>query len=163
MKKILFLATCLLASTVSFAMPKLGDKVVYAVILEVNGQKTTGTVEKELASEDKATSLFILRTTENLNGQSNVQEEKVNPQDLPNEETISAMLDQCADMGGLVEAVTVPAGTFEKTCLLEGSNNEKTERHWFALNVAIFGTVKSEIIEKDIHTTYELQSTNLSK
>lgn len=118
MKKYLFVLASVLAAVSASATPLLGDHAEFAVTASKNGQSINGTAVFELTAFDSSRSEFTQRTTMQWDGRSaQSQEDKIAMNEMINDETIDYVLagSGCAENGGVLETVTVPAGTFP-TC-----------------------------------------------
>jgi hypothetical protein len=107
------------------ATPKLGDYASYDATVTNNGQSFVVRIQRELIREDAANAQFLERQTVELPGQPAEATESWNPADaFLSDAFIAEALGKCSENGGALQAVTVPAGTFD-TCALPYETDEE--------------------------------------
>jgi len=154
MKTIFMSLVSVLFAATAFAMPAVGDLALYNVTVSQGGQTISGTVETTITATNAG--MFTMQTTMNFNGQSQVKSEQRSAQDLLSDSTIQQIIAQCAQVGGKIESVTVPAGTFN-TCAVPSQEHGTTGTMWVAQ--VPFGLVKIDQTNAQGQKTYgELQS-----
>ncbi len=144
------LATTVLA-TLAQATPLVGDYSNFKLTINAEGQTLVGTYEMALVAKT-ANGFKMTRTTKFDNQPAQHEEQDVNTEDLANDEFITAVLESCAEQGGVSEVVTVAAGTFN-TCALPTETGKVWVTH------APFGIVKvQETTPEGYLVNLELQS-----
>ncbi|MBX2993939.1 MAG: hypothetical protein KF681_03940 [Bdellovibrionaceae bacterium] len=152
----LFTTLAILAfSAVASAYPALKDKAVFNGVFQGGGGGTMNfTQTLEIVNVLNNNSQFVVRQTLNLpNGQTQQQDNTFASTDLLDKAGVDNILAQCTQAGGALEALTVPAGTFN-TCALP---QERGGKVWVG-DVA-FGIVKQVQVDEEENTiTVELAS-----
>lgn len=131
--KTAFTAVLMLATSIAFASPKVGDTAKYKGITQgVNFE-----MEVKLTAYDAASDTFTKTTTTSVMGQTQSEAETIASDDLATDEQLQAIVTYCEvpEIGGKKEKVTTAAGTFD-TC--------KVNSDGAVVNMAIvpFGFVK---------------------
>ena len=145
-------------ATSALAMPNIGDEAMYAASVTQAGQTVTGTVEFKLMSLDTGTNYWSEQITTDFPGQSTVQNQSVSASELMNDTQIQALLQNCAGAAGVLQTITVPAGTFN-TCELPANDaaNGTTGMVW--IGEATFGLIQEDMTSADgKHSVMQLQS-----
>jgi putative hemolysin len=119
----LFLASMtLLLSVAAAATPKVGDYSEFDLTVSQGAQSMVGTYSMAIVSEagDQVSTL----TTIHFEGQTDqVKEEVSKKAEMLNDQTIADVLTNCAQYGGTLETVTVPAGAMN-SCKLALQENK---------------------------------------
>jgi putative hemolysin len=154
MKVVLSLAV-LAFSAMASAYPALKDKAVYNGTFQGGGGGGMSfTQTLEIVNALNNNTQFVVRQTLNLpNGQTQSQDNTFNASDLLDKAMVGQILAQCTQAGGALEALTVPAGSFQ-TCALP---QERGGKVW--VGDAAFGIIKQiQIDEEENIITVELAS-----
>lgn len=146
MKTILVTLATVITSA-ALAMPAVGDKATYNGTTIQAGTTYNFVVENAIISQDATTGFFNIDQTLTYNGQTQVKSIQEDPANLPTDAAVSSYLTNCTMIGGKLETITVPAGTFD-TC----SVTTDTGTLWIAQ--VPFGIAKSVRGDEQI----ELQS-----
>lgn len=155
MKNILLPAVTLLTSSVAFAMPSVGDQALYDATLSKAGAVTAATAELELVSLDAANQQFQEKTTIVANGATQSNTKTVEASSLASDEIVTQVLATCSEIGGHLETITVPAGTFD-TCALP--SDASTPGTYWVSHVS-FGVVKQDFTNSSgVHIVMVLRS-----
>lgn len=131
--KTAFTAVLMLATTLAFATPKVGDTAKY----KGTAQGMSFEMEVKLTAYDAASDTFTKVTTTSVMGQTDSEAETVLTDDLATDQQLQAIVTYCEvpEIGGKKEKVVVAAGTFN-TC--------KISQEGADINMAVvpFGIVK---------------------
>jgi hypothetical protein len=159
MKTIFMSLVSVLFAATAFAMPTVGDNAVYNVTISQGGQSMTGTLESTITAANNGA--YTIESKINMGGQSQVQNDQRTEQDMVSDALVGQILGSCAQYGGKMESVTVPAGTFN-ACALPADPQNGTGYTWVA-QVA-FGVVKVDTTDTQGQRTYgELKSFKFGK
>jgi hypothetical protein len=152
--KVLALSLSLLASFSVMSMPTVGDKATYQI--SMSGVQFESTIE--LTAFNEATQMFTQTTTTSLMGQTTSDVEEVSIEDLNSDAELDAALSSCqsAEVGGVLESVTVAAGTFD-TCKI--TNESGTVN----MGKVPFGVVKMEASAEGMPVNMELKSFSIAE
>lgn len=140
----LFVAS-LFFSLSALAMPKVGDRSVYDIVAtDASGVSTPmGQITGELISFDAATRSFVQRTTTAVLGQPvEIEDDRVDIDDLYSEAELRQGLADCVSDGGIREIVVVAGNPLDTCKFDDGSTIE-----WFGL--VPFAYVKQVEIDSD--------------
>jgi hypothetical protein len=119
-----------LVSASAYATPKLGDFAQFDLTISLDGQSAQGEMVQEIVQANGEK--FLERNTVNIPGQAPEVTENWKPaSEFMDDATIDAILANCADAGGSLQNVSVPAGTFT-TCALNFDNEESRGTAWVA-------------------------------
>lgn len=133
-----------LASVVAFAYPSVKDSATFkGTYAAAAGGSIDFTQTIEIVSFNASASQYTLKNTVVYNGQTNVQNADVAADQLLNNARVASILADCSQMGGTLESLTVPAGTFN-TCKVP---QERGSMIWVA--DAPFGFVKEIYIDEE--------------
>lgn len=147
-------------SSVAFAYPALNDKAEFAGKYEGGGGGSMNfTLSLEITNVVNNGTQFVVHSVTTLpNGKVQAQDETYNASDLLSQETVNEILSQCSQSGGVIESVTVPAGTFQ-ACSLPQQNGGRV---W--IGDVTFGLVKNIQIDEEMNkVTIELQAHQAGK
>lgn len=159
MKTIFISLVSVLFTTAALAMPAVGDNAVYSLQISQGGQSMSGTLETTITGF--ANGSYSLESKINMGGQQQVQNDQRQAQEMVTDALISQIMTNCAQYGGKLESVTVPAGTFN-TCALPVNPQDGTGTTWVA-NVP-FGLVKVDSTDTQGQKTFgELNSFKFGK
>lgn len=159
MKTIFISLVSVLFTTAAMAMPAIGDNAVYSLQISQGGQSVSGTLETTITANNSGT--FSIESKINLGGQSQVQTEQKSEQEMVSDALIADLMSNCANYGGKIESVTVPAGTFN-ACALPAQPQDGTGFTWIA--PVAFGVVKVDMTNPQGQKTYaELNSFKFGK
>lgn len=159
MKTIVMSLVSVLFTTAAMAMPAVGDNAVYSVQISQGGQSVSGTLESTITAASAGT--FTVESKINLGGQSQVQNETRQAQEMVSDALIADIMTNCASYGGKIESVTVPAGNFN-SCALPSNPQDGTGFTWIA--PVAFGVVKIDTTNTQGQRTYgELNSFKFGK
>jgi hypothetical protein len=159
MKTIFMSLVSMLFAATAFAMPAVGDNAVYNVTISQGGQSVAGTLESTITAANGGT--YTVESKINLGGQSQVQNDQRSEQEMVSDALVGQIMGNCAQYGGKLESVTVPAGTFN-ACALPADPQDVTGYTWVA-QVA-FGVVKVDTTNTQGQRTYgELKSFKFGK
>lgn len=156
--KLFVAATVVFASSFAMAYPVIGDKVEYqgTIKKDPNPEKAIN-IKMEIKSFDAQKQEWIIQQDTTVDGRTYSETEDIDANDMFTPERVQYVLTNCAARGGVLESVTVPAGTFD-SCKLTKANSEESKEVWIA--AVPFGIVK--MIDHDIedgeHLAVELQS-----
>lgn len=114
----LILVLFAMMSVSAFAGPKVGDSASYVGTL--NGAPATMTTS--ITSFNPATSKFLVTTLVIISGQTQTEVDEQDPTEIMSDEMTGPILANCTQYGGVLETITVVAGTFD-TCKLQGNMN----------------------------------------
>ncbi len=110
-----------LSALVSFSVlagPKVGDSASYVGTL--NGAPAAMTTT--ITSFNPATSKFVVTSRAVVAGQAQTEVEEQDPTEIMSDEETGQILENCSSFGGVLETITVVAGTFN-TCKMQGNLN----------------------------------------
>ncbi len=146
----------------SFAMPKVGDRVVYVTSTSTGGSPAVTTrVTQELISFDAAANEFTVRQTIAFpTGTPQVTTTVIASDAIPSTDVINQILSSCAMMGGVTERVAV-GRTNVDTCKMVGVDTVGGEQGTIWIGMVPFGTVKSESVTTagpSVRTSMALES-----
>jgi hypothetical protein len=149
MKSLITLSVSLFSSAL-LAMPAVGDMATYKILAD--GYDIVQ--KQELVSYNSSTGSFTKVTTNLVFGQESTTSEVVAVADLNTDAELNQLLAYCShpQIGGKLETVSVPAGTFNTCAISEGSQKAN-------LGVVPFGLVRFS----DTNATVELVSYKLGK
>jgi hypothetical protein len=146
-----------LAMNMAHAMPTVGDEVIFSSVRVNTGAVTTGTFEMKLASFNTASGNWSEIQTTTENGVAKTETEQVPNSALLTDSSVALLLTSCAGMGGALQTVTVPAGTFP-TCAIPSNSDFSKGTLWIAKGV-VFGIVQEDFTQADgTHTVLQLVS-----
>jgi hypothetical protein len=131
-----------LASTVALAMPSINDSATYELTFSQGGNSVSGTQELIVTSYNESTKLYTVKSTTNINGQSQVKEQQVPVEKLMSDASAEKLMSTCSAQGGAVTQVTVPAGTLS-VCSVPV--NEQGTTGTVYLGAVPFGLVKMDV------------------
>jgi hypothetical protein len=148
-----FLTLVVLAlSSVSFATPAVKDQVTFKGVFAGGGGGTID-FQQTLEITGFANEQWLVRSTLLVNGQNRVEDIQVGKADLMDDAQLKMIIENCAQMGGTSESLTVPAGSF-LTCAVD---QERGGKVW--LGEVPFGIVKQVSVDEEENTiTTELSS-----
>jgi hypothetical protein len=147
----------LFAMNSSFAMPTVGDDVIFSSVRVNAGAVITVTFEMKLISYDSASGKWTERQTTTENGVSKVENDQVLNSALLTDAGVATLLANCVSMSGTLQTVTVPAGTFS-TCAVASNSAFSNGTLWIAKGV-VFGVVQEDFTQADgTHTVLQLVS-----
>ena len=159
MKTIFMSLVSVLFAATAFAMPTMGGNAVYNVTISQGGQSMQGTLESTITAANSGS--YTVESKINLGGQSQVQNQQRSEQEMVSDALVGQILGNCAQYGGKLETVTVPAGTFN-TCALPADPQDGTGFTW--VGQVAFGVVKVDTTDTQGQKTYaELQSFKFGK
>jgi len=147
MIKFTTISCAVLFAVSSFAMPKVGDRVVYVTSTSTGGSAAvTSRVTQELVSFDSATNEFTMRQTIALaTGTPQVTTTWIVAVGIPSTHVINQCPSSWALMGGVTERVAV-GRTNVDTCKMIGGDPVGGEQGTIWIGMVPFGTVKSESV-----------------
>lgn len=132
-----------MSSTAAMAMPSVGDSVVYAATVVVGDKTVDSTIENSLV-EKNSKGQFLMKTTTTVKGQTpRIEQAWVDSSTLKSDSTITQTLEQCLVIGGTLDSVTVPAGTFN-TCALTATTRVTQNTEW--IGAVPFGIVQRKFV-----------------
>ena len=100
----------------------------------------SGSTEMEITSFDTSTQLYTVKTTLTVGDQKSDDEQQVKASDLLTDDLIASTIAQCLQMGGKLEKILVPAGSFD-TCAIVIEDENELVTTWVAQ--VPFGIAKS--------------------
>ena len=159
MKKIiLFLSIPFMA----FAQPNVGDFVKYNVRIEFAGnQADQGTLEMKIVDKNQEGLFHVLTTTIFDQGGTQVEDEWAGADRFMSKEDVEQYLQICTQIGGTIENIQVPAGSFE-SCHYASSNDQEDSEGWIA-RVPLVGAAKFNSYKKAEDTKAYLELVNSSQ
>ena len=121
--KLISLVTMVLSfSFPAFAFPTVGDEALFDLTqTDSSGNTLQGTYEVEILGYDSTMHRYEQRSTQILDGDTSVQEGETDENQFYSDSVVTDILNRCAQYGGVLETVTVPAGTFN-TCAVPYSD-----------------------------------------
>jgi hypothetical protein len=134
-----------LVSASAYATPKLGDYAAFDLTATQNGQSAQGTLEQEIvqANGDQ----FLERQTVTFSGQApEVSDAWKAVSDFLDDNTINAILANCASAGGTAQSITVPAGTYN-TCAMNFDSEDSKGTVW--ITAVPFGVARVDTLIKE--------------
>ena len=111
------------AVSLAHAMPTIGDDVIFSSVRVNAGAVITGTFEMKLVSfnsgnsGDSTSGKWTEKQTTTENGVAKVQNQQIPGSALLTDSAVALILTNCTTMGGTLQTVTVPAGSFP-TCAI---------------------------------------------
>lgn len=151
MKKIIVLAT-MLVSVSSFAMPKVGDYAEFTGTTTRDGKSLPGYLTTEITAFDAATKEYTVKTVYQFQDEGAPTVEESKQTDMPTDATIDSILANCANIQGVTETITVPAGTFT-TCKAPSD-----QEGYVWIGKVPFGVVKLDVVQDGTHILMDLKS-----
>jgi hypothetical protein len=150
----LLVFSALVFSLSAYASPKVGDYAAYATTLSLNGQTIQADVQRELTQFNASTNQYLERQTTQISGQSpQVNESWTDASNYLDDATIDSVLANCAASGGALQAVSVPAGSFN-TCALPFSSDDSSGTAFVAK--VPFGVVRLDSVRKSDGMTTQM-------
>lgn len=149
MKK-LFVVLGLLVGSTAMAMPAVGDSADYNFTLDQEGFVLTGTLQMKLTAYDSMKKTYTRETTTTIAGQTSTSTDDTPEADLLTDAQVDAEIANCVSLGGTLEPVTVPAGTFDTCALGDTAGNKQ----WTAK--VPFGIAKGELMQEGAKISLEL-------
>jgi hypothetical protein len=150
------------AMNTAFAMPTLGDDVIFSSVRVNAGAVITGTFEMKLVSFDSTSGKWTERQTTTENGVTKVENEQILSSALLTDAGVALLLANCTTMGGTLQTVTVPAGTFP-TCAIASNSDFSNGTLWVAKGI-VFGVVQEDFTQADgTHTVLQLVSQTVGR
>lgn len=138
----LIAALVFLTATTALATPKIGDFANFNVDVEKNGQKASLTLSREITQFNQANNSYMIKQVITMpNGEKQESEDWQTADNFLNDETIDSILANCAQYGGALQEITVPAGKFN-TCALKFDNQD-------AVGIAWVGKVSMGLVRLD--------------
>jgi|GEM_PF-1508283 hypothetical protein len=168
MKLISMLASgaLVLASSIAMAYPAVGDKTGYNGTCVKKGETKTWTATMEVIAWLDASKMWIIKKDVMKNGQTKTDIDGVAEADMWTADKWTDVSTNCVAKGGVMEDVTVAAGTFN-TCHMtkistDGDDSETKHMWWGDVPG---GLVKKMIVDTDDDETktIELNSVTLGQ
>ncbi|MNT03135.1 hypothetical protein D3C72_1376550 [compost metagenome] len=152
-----------LASTVAMAYPAVGDKTGYNGSCMKGTETKTWTSTKEVIAWVDASKLWIVKTDVMKNGKTKTDIDGVSEADMWTADKWTDISTNCVAKGGVMEDVTVVAGTFN-TCHMTKTDGDGDMKHvwWGDVPGGIVKKVKMDV-EDNKTTTIELNSVTLGQ
>jgi hypothetical protein len=152
MLRSIFAFALIFVSTEALATPKVGDAASFETAVTQNGQSAIGLVSIELMSYDAARGFLQRQTAEFPGSAPEVTEEWMPENEFFSDATIDQLLGKgnssignCAHFNGTLQAITVPAGTFD-SCAIPFESAENKGTVWVA-KVSL-GIVRLDLVSK---------------
>jgi hypothetical protein len=154
---VLAAGTVILASTVALAYPKVGDKAGYNGSCKKGTEEKTWTLSKEVLLWVDADKKWVIKKDTMKDGGTKTELEYVADADMWSSAMWTDMMTNCVTKGGVMEDVTVPAGTYN-TCHMMTTEDGKTKHMWWGdVPWGIVKKMKEDTAEGKT-TTWELNS-----
>lgn len=157
-QKVILIGAVLMGSTAAFAYPVVGDKVEFSGTFKQDpGAEVPLNLKMEVLSFDGTEQEWIVREETTIDGKTKVSNEDIDAKDMFTPAKVQYVLTNCEARGGVIENVTVPAGTFS-ACHLVRADSEESKELW--IGDVPFGVLKmiSHDMEDGEHFAVELQS-----
>ena len=154
-----------LASTIAMAYPAVGDKTGYTGT-KVEGTETkTWTATKEVIAWVDANKLWIVKTDVMKNGKTKTHIDGVAEADMWTADKWTDVSTNCVAKGGVMEDVTVPAGTFNTCKMTKTDKDGETKEFWWGdVPCGLVKMMKTEMDDGKTETyTVELTSVTLGQ
>lgn len=114
--RLLMAAPLLMATSIAFAYPKVGDKAQYkGTLTQGTTPATELVVDKEVLLFNDLAKKWIVKVDETMNGSTKTELVDVDDAKMYTPAMYQQVMAQCVAKGGTVEAITTPAGNFN-TC-----------------------------------------------
>ncbi len=120
MKPFLFFSLSLFSLT-AWATPQVGDFAAYDLQITMGENSLEAQVQNELLQENQKDGTFLERETTTLQGETETSEEWKSASDYLDDVAIDNALANCAEIGGTLQSIEVPAGRFD-TCRIAFDN-----------------------------------------
>jgi hypothetical protein len=158
MRTVLISLSALFMTTAAFAMPSVGDDVVFDATITQGNQTAKATVERKLVSFDQNKNTYDQQVTVTFAGQQpQVSDSNVDAANLVTDAQAADAVQNCANYGGTSATVTVPLGTFP-VCNLPISG-DAGEQGTASVAKVVFGEARQETTKSDgTHIVLELRS-----
>jgi hypothetical protein len=148
------------SSGVAQAMPTLGDDVVFSSVTVNASAVVTGTFEMTLTAFDSTAQTWTESQITTQNGVAKTENQQISSSALLTDSGVQTILTGCVGMGGTLQKLTVPLGTFS-TCAIPSKSDFSNGTLWVAAGVA-FGIVQEDFTQTDgTHTVLQLVSQTL--
>ena len=144
--KIFTLVSVVMASILAQATPKVGDKITYNINIVNSGATSTGTMSIELTAYDIATDSWMKSTELSIAGNDRKGSEQVSSKELLSDETIQAILTNCAQSNGRIEILQTAAGALN-TCALDFEQDTAKTTVW--IGAVPMGLVQFQTVTQD--------------
>lgn len=152
-----------LASTVSLAYPMVGDKAEWeGTYTKDPDAAQTLVVKKEVTEHDDTDKEWMVKVDKIINGVTTTMMEDIDDDKMYSTEKWNEIMTNCEAKKGMLEDVTVPAGTF-KTCHMKKTCDGHSWEVWWG--DVPFGVVKGnwDDTEKGEHHAVELKTFTLGQ
>lgn len=147
----------LLSSTAAFAYPAIGDYAMWKGTSVRNGMSSNISLERSITGFDASMDMFSVVETVSVDGQVQTSTIAQKSDELLTKQQVGEVLSFCAMAGGVLEGVTVPAGSFA-TCKLPTTNENGQSDGFIWVGDVSFGIVKASGVQDGADYVLELST-----
>ncbi len=164
--KLILSLSLLLASSLAFATPAVGDFALFNLKMEQNGAYMLGQFEISLLSQD-STGNYKMRTVVTMEDEpAQVRESVEQPKGFLSETTIQSVLSNCAAYGGKSSQFTITSETNAQTvptCIIQQADDQGKPTGEIHVAAVAFGFVKQVEVDASTGRTVTLEMKAFAK